>query len=99
MKILFYLVVALLVSCTHKPFTGYLVCKEFIPKHMSNEDEKPIIYAAVPFRPVIIPQHKKPKLVEDQFNWYVDNKYSVNRFTVSRKKFHSKRLGDKITIK
>lgn len=98
MRKFFIIACFLFSSFRNKPFTGYLVCKEHTPAHMSNQSPKTISYAAV-FRPVIIPHSKpNPHKISEKYTWYIANKYSVREFAVSKTLFHSKKLGQKVTM-
>lgn len=93
--ILIILIAFLLVGCGEsQPFVGYLVCKEHIKHHMSNEEPK-IIQQAV----VIIPRphvRKKPKHVPSEWKFYVANKYGTRCFNVDSMTYLKYNIGDKL---
>lgn len=74
-------------------FTGYLVAKEYIPEHYEDEYPKSVYFFVMPY------VHKKPReLIKEQYIWYIANKDKILRRSVDKDDFHSKELGEKITL-
>ena len=88
--------IALLTSCESQPFTGFLVCKEYIKHHMSNERPK-VIQQAVVHVPVF-PRRSKPKHVPSEWRFYVANKYGTRFFKVDSMTYQRFKVGDRITM-
>ncbi len=93
-KILLIIVIASLFSCEDEPktFKGYIVCKEYVPEHMSNETPPRYNYAAVVPHPVIVHQ-TPPHKVEAEYVWYLANKYEVKSFRVNKGLFNKYKCG------
>lgn len=93
--ILIILIALLLVGCGEsQPFVGYLVCKEYVKHHMSNEEPMIIQQAAVIFpRPYV---RKKPKHVPTEWKFYVANKYGTRCFNVDSMTYLKYNIGDKL---
>jgi hypothetical protein len=93
--ILITLIALLLVGCVEsQPFVGYLVCKEYIKHHMSNEEPKIIQQAAVFIqRPYVNP---KPHYVPSEWRFYVANKYGTRCFNVDSMTYLKYNIGDKL---
>lgn len=89
----------LLVGCEiqpRQPFVGYLVCKEYVKHHMSNEEPN-IIQQAVVFVPRI-PHRPKPKQIPSEWKFYVANKYGTKCFNVDSMTYLKCNIGDKLTF-
>ena len=100
---LIILVVLVLGACEppkHLKIVGYLVAKEIVPQHMSNETPNPISVAYVPvYVPHIPAPQPAPHKVDRQLVWYVANKQGTNRIVVADSmRFASKHLGDTVHI-
>lgn len=100
-KVLFCLLcLAIFSGCDPDPFTGYVVCKEYIPGHMDDKKVNPIQHAVViPVRPVVHPHRHKPEWIKNRWIVYVANKSAVKPFDVDSLYFTNVRLGQKITMK
>lgn len=100
-KLIIIALSVVLLGCVDKneQFTGYLVCKEYTPSHMSNESVNSIEYSYVPIHPITT-HHPPPKphRVEEKYTWYVANKHRVIERQVTKELFNSKKCGEKVTI-
>lgn len=102
--VFFIVMIALFTDCKPKSrtITGYLVAKEFIPKHMSNQPELIVNYSIVmPARAPIVTPHNSNSpvmLIKSKWVWYVANKYGVYVNEVDSNIFHTKCCGDTLTI-
>lgn len=99
-KILYLsLLIVLMSSCMEIPSYGYLVHKEYVKYHMSNEKPK-IIHEAALFGyvhvPVVRRHRSKPKLIPSEWKFYVGNKYGVRQFNVDSLTYIRFKCGDKI---
>lgn len=93
------LCLAIFSGCDPKPFTGYIVCKEYTPGHMDDKKVNPIQEAIViPVRPIVVPHRHKPKWVNSKWVVYVANKNTVRSFNVDSLSFIGFRLGQKISF-
>ncbi|MDH6310571.1 hypothetical protein M2451_003339 [Dysgonomonas sp. PFB1-18] len=96
-KIVSFLIVVIFLSCSGQTsFNGYIVCKEYRPKHMSNENVQPVQMAIIMPRPV--PYRPKPYLIKSKWVIYVANKNGVKMFDVDSLYFSTVRCGQNITI-
>lgn len=101
MKKLLYLALLLMLmsSCYEIPPYGYLVHKEYVKYHMSNEEPK-ILHEASLLGVVhvpVIPRHRPtPKFVPSEWKFYVGNKYGVRQFQVDSMTYLRFKCGDKI---
>lgn len=83
-----------LMACEPVKFTGYVVCKEYTPGHMSNENVDPVQCA------VIVPHaHPAPPHYVDPI-WvvYVANRDRVESINVDSLRFTKIKLLQKITV-
>ena len=97
-KILAIALIALLTSCESQPFTGFLVCKEQVKHHMSNERPKIIQQAVIVVpRPAI--HRSKPRHIPSEWKFYVANKYGTRCFNVDSMTYQRYKVGDRITMK
>lgn len=92
------ILVAMISSCINYPLVGYIVCKEHVLQHMSNESAHAVTEASMVYIPVSHPVHTPPHLIEDDFIVYVANKQGVYDIHVSQKTFQSLKLRDKVKV-
>ena len=99
--LLLLLLMVVFTSCEEKPFTGYLVHKEYVKYHMSNESPK-ITYEASLFGIVVVPHvhrpSQKPKFVPSEWKFYVANKYGVRTFKVDSLTYLKYKCGTRMTF-
>ncbi len=101
MKKLFLIILSIfLIGCIdpNQRFTGYIVCKEYIPEHMSDRSPRIISYSSV----ITVPHttiNNKPYKIKEKWVFYIANKKEIIIKSVSEKLFNSKRCGEKIKIK
>lgn len=97
--ILIILIALLLVGCREsRPFVGYLVCKEYVKHHMSNERPNVIQQAiVVPVNPALYTT-RRPKHIPSEWKFYVANKFSTRCFNVDSITYLKYNLGDKLTF-
>jgi hypothetical protein len=58
-------------------FTGYLVSKEYTPKHMSNENKKTIIYNSlipIVYVPHVYTPHSTTHEINEKWVWVIANR-------------------------
>lgn len=100
-KILLALPLALIYSCENKPFTGYVVAKEYISGHYCHsEPETHEIQEAgvhVPIHTTPPPHHHVWE--ESQFLIHVANKDNVRAFEVDSIDFPKYKILQKVTFK
>lgn len=100
MKVFWILVLCLFFqACNKYPFTGYIVGKEYIPRHWENKPGKSICECAV-WIPVV-PAHTSTdqrKIVESQFILHVANKDELRHIHVDSLLYQARKCGEKITI-
>lgn len=89
----------LLFSCKEKPFTGYVVCKEYTPQHMSYVAAKSIQEATIYIPHVTVVPKRPPHLEKSKWVLYVANKYTVKAISVDSILFINTKLGSKVTFK
>ena len=99
-KILFIcLLFVLLTSCESKPFTGYIVAKEYIAGHMCHDNnyEHTVeeAYVHVPVRPIHVHHHTWQ---EPEFILHVANKDEVRHIHVDSTDFYEYKLLEKVTF-
>lgn len=82
--------------------TGFVVAKEFIPKHWDNEQNPKSISCSavfVPFVPHVSTANHTPIEIGDQWVIYVANRYEVYPKWTSKSFFKKVKLGQFITVK
>jgi hypothetical protein len=102
MKKVYFILLCLAIfsGCNPDPFTGYVVCKEYIPGHMDNKKVKPVLQAVIiPVTPGAHSRKHRPKWVKSRWVVYAANKSVVRAFSVDSLYFTNVCLGQKITIK
>lgn len=99
MKKLLISIVLLLVflGCETKSFKGFLVCKEYIPGHMDNEQPY-IQQEAYMLVPIVPPRRHVPKYVPSVWVFYVANKDCVKLFYVDSLKYQKYKVGQRIVM-
>lgn len=90
-------VLLLFVGCEPKPFRGFLVCKEYIPGHMNNEQVKTVIEAGVHI-PIVRPRRHKPQYIPSEWWFYVANKDRVRTFNVDSLTYTKHKVGERIIM-
>jgi len=90
---------AILVSCSPKPFKGFLVCKEYIPGHMDDEHVKTVqeAYVYVPV-PVVYPRRHESEYIPSAWKFYVANKRCVREFSVDSLTYTKHKVGERIVM-
>lgn len=99
--ILLLFIAAMLSSCVEKPFRGFLVHKECIKYHMSNERPKVIQEASlfgVVVNPHLFRTRRKPKLIPSEWRFYVANRNGVYLFKVDSLTYLKYKCGDRIVM-
>jgi hypothetical protein len=92
------LIFLVLTACESKPFTGYIVAKEYVEGHMCHdEDYQHYVEAYVPVVPHVPPVHHH-EWQESEFIIYVANRYQVNEYNVDSLDFYNYNLLDKVTF-
>lgn len=96
--LILFLALVSLTSCEFKPFTGYIVCKEYTPGHMCHDEvptysEASLLYVHVP--PHVHTHHHTWQ--ESSFIIYVANKNAVRSFSVDSLSFTKYKLLQKVT--
>lgn len=95
--ILFISFLAVLGSCKNQPFKGFLVCKEYIPGHM--DDEQPYIQQeAYVYIPVVHPRRHEPEYIPSKWKFYVANKRCVLEFSVDSLTYTKHKVGERIVM-
>ena len=94
----YIILLLVLSSCTNNPFIGYIVCKEYVPTHMSNE--KPTRYVEASYMPhcIIIINNPAPHKINETYFLFVANKDDVKGILVSKKVFDHYKIGTKIKV-
>ena len=86
-----------LIGCDKQPFTGYVVGKEYTPKHRCHDGTKTVSYAIIHTH-THVTRHRHRDVAE-KYEISVANKNTVRSFNVSKTTFSKSRLGKKITMK
>lgn len=95
--ILFISLLAVLGSCKNQPFKGFLVCKEYIPGHM--DDEQPYTQQeAIVYVPIVSPSSHVPEYVPSEWKFYVANKHGVWVFSVDSLTYTRHKVGERIVM-
>ena len=95
--ILFISFLAVLGSCKNQPFKGFLVCKEYIPGHM--DDEQPYTkQEAIVYVPIVSPSSPVPEYVPSEWKFYVANKHGVRVFSVDSLTYTRHKVGERIVM-
>lgn len=95
--ILFISLLAVLGSCKNQPFKGFLVCKEYIPGHM--DDEQPYTkQEAIVYVPIVSPSSHAPEYVPSEWKFYVANKHGVRVFSVDSLTYTRHKVGERIVM-
>lgn len=91
------LLIVFISSCENKPHIGYIVCKEYVPEHMSNEQKT--IYVEASYAPhIIIISHSSPHKINERYILYVANKDEVRATNVSKKAFDYFKIKNKVKV-
>lgn len=91
------LLIVCTISCENNPYIGYIVCKEYIPEHLSNE--KPTKYVEASYVPhVIIISHTSPHKINEEYVFYIANKESIKRINVTKESFNYYKIKDKVKV-
>ena len=96
-RFLTVLAIIMLCSCQQE-FTGYVVCKEYVPAHMDNQEPKTTQEAGIVYVPVVVAHHT-PELIKSQWFVYVANKDAVRQFEVDSVRYLHIKICQKITFK
>lgn len=96
-NIVFIILLFLFVGCEIKPFRGFLVCKEYVPGHMDNEQGKSVQEAYV-YIPVVHPRTHVPKFIPPEWHFYVANKDGVRDFQVDSLMYIKHKVGERIVM-
>lgn len=86
-----------LAGCETRPFKGFLVCKEYIPGHMDNEDAKSVQEAYV-YIPVFRAHRHVPKYIPSEWHFYVANRDGVRDFQVDSLTYTRHKVGERIVM-
>jgi len=97
--ILLIFIMSALISCISKDtvITGYVVCKEYVPEHMDNENPKTIQYNII-IVPHYTPHRRTPQKVLEGWYLYVANKNEVFKKRVNKTIFDNTKITDKVTF-
>ena len=88
----------LMFSCI-SDFDGIVVCKEYIPAHMDDENPKVIQEASyIPVHPVVVPHRHQPVRVESRFIIYAGNKFGVKKFDVDSLVYEKTKIGQRWSV-
>ncbi len=93
------LLIILVTSCESKPFTGYIVAKEYIEGHMCHdEDYSHVVEAGYVHVPHVhhAPHHHEWR--DSEFILHVANKDEVRPVQVDSLEFYKHKLLDKVTF-
>lgn len=87
---------SLLVSCGPRSHVyGYIVAKEYVPKHMSDVPARPVRYAA--YFPVVVPRlTKTPQQIPSVWTVWVANRYYTEQVQVDSASFYRLKCGQKV---
>lgn len=98
--LLAFLLAATTTACSeNKPFTGYVVAKEYVEGHMCHSEYKHTVKAYVPVHVPHVPPPHHHHYENAQFILHVANRYEVRPFHVDTFKFTRVQMLDKITLK
>ena len=90
----------LFTACESKPFTGYIVAKEYVEGHMCHdEDYSHVVEAGYVHTPHV---HRTPhhhKWTDSEFILHVANKDEVRHINVDSIYFYKHKLLDRVTFK
>ena len=91
--------IGMISGCVQYPIIGYVVCKEHVLEHMSNEDARVISEASMIYIPVTPQVHSTPpSRVPEKYIIYVANKQCIRDIHVSPKTFKMFKLADKVKV-
>lgn len=88
---------AVLSGCKTKPFKGFLVCKEYVKGHMSDEREQFFKVVSIHF-PDVPSIHHSPEYIPSTWIFYLANKDGVRRFNVDSLTYTRHKVGERITM-
>jgi hypothetical protein len=108
-KFYLLLIFILLLGCSDKPFTGYIVGKEYTPGHWSNHKSNPIecssfshpLHPLNPLNPVYRHNNNHTTTVtyiKSKFIWYIANKKKLIKYEPDSLTFFTKNCGDTVTV-
>lgn len=86
------------ISCTREPFTGYIIYKECVEVHWSNEEPKKICESNVfDFTLVAIPDIFGASWEKTNFKVWIANRENIRVFKIDSLSWYSVKCGDKVT--
>lgn len=96
-KLLYFLTITILLSCTSQPFTGRIVGKEYTAGHMCHSEDYVEKYEAAVI-PVVVARHHH-KWENAKFTIWVANRYDLRSYNVDTTSFNKWVMGAKVTMK
>jgi len=92
------IIIGSFLGCTSEPFTGYIVHKEYVKAHWSNEEPKKICESNVlDLTLIAIPDIIGTSWVKTKFKVWVANREKVRTFDIDSLSWFSIKCGDKVT--
>lgn len=94
-----FFILGLFASCESKPFTGYVVAKEYIQGHMCHDENYRHVVEATVVHVPHVPHTHHHKWQDSEFILHIANKDDLRHVHVDSLTFHKYSVTDKITIK
>ena len=87
------------VACEERKIEGYIVYKEYMPKHMCHDDTEPVVESG--FTPtVVVPHTNTHHHTEQEPTWtlYVGNEQGTTTVDVTENCYNSFKVPDKVSV-
>ena len=83
------------VACEERKIEGYIVYKEYMPKHMCHDDTKPVVEAGYVHVPNTTHHHAEQ---EPTWTLYVGNVNGTTTVDVTENCYNSFKVTDKVSV-
>lgn len=101
-RIIYFFLIGVLISCQPSMIKGFVVAKEYVPRHMDDDQDVRIVEASVVphvvTRPIVVPHRHTPVLVPAKFTLFVANRYNVYNVEVDSLTYIQTKVGQRIVL-
>lgn len=86
------------VACEERKIKGYIVYKEYMPRHMCHDNTEPVVEAG--FTPIVVPHNHIHHHTEQEPTWtlYVGNINGTTTVDVTENCYNSFKVTDKVSV-
>ena len=86
-RIIYFFLIGVLISCQPSMIKGFVVAKEYVPRHMDDDQDVRIVEASV-----------VPHIVPAKFTLFVANRYNVYDVEVDSLTYIQTKVGQRIVL-